>query len=415
VHHGAGAGRNQATDDDVLFETVEGVGLAAYRRLGQHARRFLERSRRDERARLQRSLGDAEQHRMRGRRLLAFLNRPGVDLVELGLVDLLALDQVGLAGVGDLDLLQHLPHDHFDVLVVDGNALQPIDVLDFVDEVAGKLLDALDRQNVVRRRVALDDIVALLDEIAILQVDVLALGNQILPRLLVLAAGLDGDPPLVLVIAAEAHRAGNLGDDRGFLGPPGLEQFGDPRQAAGDVAGLGAFGGNTRDDVARLHLGAWIDRDDGVDRQRVAGVTAAAQFEDLPVLALDHQRRPQVLLAADGTAAPVDDHTLGNAGRFVERLGHRLAFDEVLETDRALDLGEDRARVGIPLGDALAALDVLAVFDLEPRAVLDAMHRTLGAVRIGDSDDEVAAHHDPIAVRIANDVLVLDLDGALEV
>ena len=73
VHHGAGAGRDQPADDDVLLEAVERVDLAVDRRLGEHARRLLERRRRDERAGLQRGLGDAEQHRMRGRRLLAFL------------------------------------------------------------------------------------------------------------------------------------------------------------------------------------------------------------------------------------------------------------------------------------------------------------------------------------------------------
>ena len=50
---------------------------------------------------------------------LPSLDHLGVDLVELGLVHLLALDQIGLADVVDLNLLQHLPHDHFDVLVVD--------------------------------------------------------------------------------------------------------------------------------------------------------------------------------------------------------------------------------------------------------------------------------------------------------
>ena len=99
----------------------------------------------------------------------------------------------------------------------------------------------------------------------------------------------------------------------------------------------------------------------GVDRQHVAGVAAAAQLEDLAVLALDHQRRTQILLAAGGAGAPIDHHALGDAGRFVERLGHRLAFDQILEADRALDFGHDRPRVRIPLGDALAALDVLAV------------------------------------------------------
>ncbi len=185
------------------------------------------------------------------RRLLALRHGAGVDLVELDPVDLLGLDQVGFAGVVDLDLLQHLPHDHFDVLVVDRHALQPIDVLDLVDEVAGKLLDALDRQDVMRRRVAFDDEVALFDDVAILQVDVLALGDEILPGLLILAGRLDRDAPLVLVIAAEANRAGDFRDDRGFLGPARFEQLGNPRQTAGDVARLGAFGRDTCNDVGR--------------------------------------------------------------------------------------------------------------------------------------------------------------------
>ena len=113
-------------------------------------------------------------------------SRPRVDLVELDLVDLLPLDQIGLTDVVDLDLLQHLANDHLDVLVVDRDALQTIDVLNLVDEIGGELLDTLDRQDIVRRRIALDDGVALLDHVAVLQVDVLALGDQVFLRLLIL-------------------------------------------------------------------------------------------------------------------------------------------------------------------------------------------------------------------------------------
>ena len=99
----------------------------------------------------------------------------------------------------------------------------------------------------------------------------------------------------------------------------------------------------------------------------------------------------------------------------VKRLGHRLTFDEILEADDTLELGQDRAGVWIPFRDALTALNVLAVLDLEPCAVLDAVHCPFGTVRIGHGNDEVAAHRDHVAVRIAGDVEVLDLDGALEV
>ena len=103
------------------------------------------------------------------------------------------------------------------MLVVDRHALQPVDLLDFVDQVRGELFDALDRQDVVRRRIAVDDVVALLDDVAILKMDVLALRDQVFLRLIVLVGRLDGDAALVLVVLAEPHGAADLGDDRRIL------------------------------------------------------------------------------------------------------------------------------------------------------------------------------------------------------
>src|SRR5215471_8590698 len=314
--------------------------------------------------------------------------------------------------VCDLHLLQHLADDHLDMLVVDRDALQPIDVLDLVDEIGGELLDALDRQNVVRRRVALDDGVALLDHVAVLQMDVLALGDQVLLRLFAFVGRLDHDASLVLVVASETDGARGFGDDRGLLRPARLEQLRHPRQTAGDVAGLGALGRDARDDVAGLHVRSRIDRDDGVDGELVARLAATRQFHDLVVLVLDHDRRMQIDPAA---GAPVGHHALGDAGRFVERLRHRLALDQVLEGDRALDLGEDRPGIGIPLRDALAALDLVIVLDQQARAVLDAMHRALGPVGIEHGDDHIAGHGDRLPVGVLHHVLVLDLDRAVEV
>src|SRR5262249_17891161 len=139
------------------------------------------------------------------------------------------------------------------------------------------------------------------------------------------------------------------------------------------------------------------------------------ELEDLAVLALDHQRGTQVLLAAGGARAPIDHYALGDARRFVERLGHRLTFDQILEADRAFHFSHDRPSIGIPLGGALAALYVVAVFDLEPGAVRNAVHGALGAVRIEHGNYQVAAHGDQIAVRIARHVQVLNLDRAFEI
>jgi hypothetical protein len=126
-------------------------------------------------------------------------------LVELDLVDLLALEQRGAARVEDLPLLEHLADDHLDVLVVDLHALEPIDLLHLVDQVVGQRLDPHDRQDVVRGRVAVHDVLALLDEVAFLDRDVLALGHHVLDRARASRRRVDGDPALVLEVLAEPH------------------------------------------------------------------------------------------------------------------------------------------------------------------------------------------------------------------
>ena len=140
------------------------------------------------------------------------------------------------------------------MLVVDDNALQTVDFLDFVDEVGSQSLHALDRQDVVRRRIAVEDVVALLDEVAFLKMEGLALRDQVLDRLDAVFVRLDDDAALVLVVAAEADRAVDLGDDGVILRTTGFEQFGNARQTTGDVLGLGAFHRDTRKHVARADL-----------------------------------------------------------------------------------------------------------------------------------------------------------------
>src|SRR6185369_13153524 len=361
-HRSAGARRDQPTDNDVLLEAFQRIHLAVDSGFGEHAGGLLERGCREERAGLQARLGDAEQYRRSRGGLLALLLGLQVERVELDLVDLLARDHVGLALVGDLDLLQHLTDNHLDVLVVDEHALQPVDLLDFVDQIGSEFLDALDRQNVVRRRIAFDDEIALFDDVAVLQMDVLALRDQVLARLLGLVHRLDRDAALVLVVAAETDRARDFRDDRRVLWLAGLEQFGHPRQTAGDVTGLGALRRDTRQDVAGLDLRAGVHRQNGVDRQHVAGIAAAGELEHLAVLALDHDRRTQIRPASRRT--PVDDDALGDTGGFVERFRDRLPFHQVLEPDGAFDFGEHRTGVRIPFRDALATLDHIAFVDV---------------------------------------------------
>ena len=103
-------------------------------------------------------------------------------VVDFGLVEVVALEQAGVARLEDLDLLQHLTDDRLDVLVVDRHALQSVDLLDLVHQEVGQRLDAQDAQDVVRIRVAVDEVLALADHVAVVDGDVLALGDQELDR-----------------------------------------------------------------------------------------------------------------------------------------------------------------------------------------------------------------------------------------
>ena len=76
----------------------------------------------------------------------AALDDPLVLLLEEVLLDLLVDEEVRVADVLDADAPEHLANDDLDVLVVDGDALQAVDLLDLVDEIGRQLLLALTRR-----------------------------------------------------------------------------------------------------------------------------------------------------------------------------------------------------------------------------------------------------------------------------
>src|SRR4029077_7400246 len=117
--------------------------------------------------------------------------------------------------------------------------LQPVDLLDLVDQVARQLLDPKNFQDIVRHAVAVHYQVAFQDVIALLDADVLALGNLILFRLPLVRHHHEAPLGLVVLAALDAPLA--FADDREILRLPRVEQLGDPRQTAGDVARLRAF------------------------------------------------------------------------------------------------------------------------------------------------------------------------------
>ena len=103
-----------------------------------------------------------------------------VALAEAELVDHLAGQELGVAGVFDLHLAEHLVEDDLDVLVVDLHALRAVDVLHFGQQVLVQRLFALDAQDVVRDDRPADQRVAGLDVVAGVDLQLLVLRDVVL-------------------------------------------------------------------------------------------------------------------------------------------------------------------------------------------------------------------------------------------
>ena len=200
----AGAGGDEAADDDVLLEAAQRVDGAVDAGFGEHAGGLLEARRRDEAVGGERRLGDAEEQRTTDCRTATLHEHALVFLVEAEAVDLLLEQEVGVANLLDLHPAEHLADDGLDVLVRDGHALETVDLLDFVDEVHLQLALAEDLEDVVRVARTVDECIAGAQAFAFLHVDVDTARNAVL--LFLPVVGGDVDLALTLGDIAEADR-----------------------------------------------------------------------------------------------------------------------------------------------------------------------------------------------------------------
>ncbi len=110
----------------------------------------------------------------------------------------------------------------------------------------------------MRHRVAVEQCVAALHIVAFVDDQVLALGDQIFLRLATVFRRHE-DAALGAVILTEFDTTVDVGNDREVLGTTRLEQLGNTRQTAGDVARLGGFPRDTRQHVAGPNLCTVLD------------------------------------------------------------------------------------------------------------------------------------------------------------
>src|SRR5215831_19481015 len=403
----AGARRDEPAHDDVLLQAAQVVGLAADGRLGQHPGRFLEGGSRDEAVRGQRGLGDAEEDRLGGGRGLTGRGRLVVLLLEDELVHELAHHEVGAADLLDAHAPEHLAHDDLDVLVVDRHALQAIDLLHLVHEIALQLAIAQHGQVVVGVGRAVHERLSRLDPVSFVHGDVLAARNQVLLGLPVIRA--DDDLAHALDEAGELHRAVDFGDDGLLLGLARLEELGHPRETARDVLGLGRLARDLGDDVTLVHLGAVSHQEMGAHGQHVAAPRLAHRLRIGRVVAARRRRRlhghPRLELAF----LILDDHASGETRDLVELLADGDAVHDVAEGDGPAHLGEDGRGEGIPLHEQLAHGHLALVLDLDAGARHHRVPLLLTAALVHHHDLAVPVEHDDVVVPIHHgaDIVIL--------
>src|ERR1035438_4611482 len=181
----------------------------------------------------------------------------------------------------------HLPDDHLDVLVVDVDALVPVDGLDLVDQVVLDVVAAANQEQLLRADRALGDAVARLDVVTIANHELGRGRNRVLTGFLV--GGADGDLGL-----ADLDHARVLAPD-------------------GDLAAVLVCAPN--------QLGALADRHPVLDHHRVPRRDRISRVEDVAREDLDLER---LAVAPDDLHLAVDlaDQGLALGDTGLEQLLH---------------------------------------------------------------------------------------------
>ena len=173
-------------------------------------------------------------------------------LAELELVDDLFRQEFGIADVVHLHPAHHLTGDHFQVLVVDVDALQTIDFLDFVHQVFLQVLFAHHGHDVVRVARTVHQRIAVTNALAFLNVDVNAARNRVFLGFAIV--GDDVDLAHALRDLAVLHDSVDFRDHSGLARLARFEQFDHARQTARDVLGLGGRARDLGEHVAGVNF-----------------------------------------------------------------------------------------------------------------------------------------------------------------
>ena len=268
-----------------------------------------------------------------------------------------------IARISNLDAAQHLTNDHFNVLVIDLHALQTINVLHFVDDVASELFNAEETEDVMRINRTVDDFFTLLNDLTVVDENRLVLADQRFMRITFLVG--NDETLLALRFLAERNRTGNFRKHAGILRTASFEEFRNTRQTARNIAGLLRLGRNTCEHFAHADILTVADNHEGAHRQlNRHGVVRARNLHLGPILIEEVNQGAKnacstCLAALAGRLLRVDDDEARKTRHFVDLIHHGDVFDHVFELHATGVLRNNRAGHRIPRSQLLARLDRL--------------------------------------------------------
>ena len=377
----ASAGRDETTNDHVLLETAQPIALALNRGFRQHTGGLLEGGRRDEAVGVQRGLGDTQQNRCEFSRSPTGDRHGLVHLIHLAQLNQLTGEKGGVAGIFNPHFAGHLPHDHFDVLVINGHALGLVDVLHLLDQsglqASDRLVGRIHRwqgtaqvfedhlqqfvgvDRTIGEQVARFDLLAIADHHGAAQQD-RVLGVQLFAFVhrhggVVLAFGL-----------LNLDGAGLTAEHSGLTGTTGLEQFLNTGQTLNDVTGLGPLKHQLGQGVSAEHQIAIADVQDrvGGDHVRTSNPQGeAAAFDLFHLTAMGAGETATKVIAFHNTLASLEAELAatevngdGVAGALNDQTANRFVVLAIWQLSHTVVLAED-----LNGGDHIAALDVVSI------------------------------------------------------
>ena len=188
-----------------------------------------------------------------------------VDIVEVEFADQIALKEASIARIKDLDLAHHLAHDDLEVLVVDLHTLQTVNLLNLIDNILLNLHRAFNGKNISRSDCTVRKRSTCLDIVAVLCKNLLRGGDEVGTLL----AGLGGDCNLTVAafqFLGYGYDTIDFSHNCRVGRVTGLEQLGNTRQTARDIASLTERTRNLDHDITGTQFLSLFDTDMGTDR-----------------------------------------------------------------------------------------------------------------------------------------------------